>query len=346
MKKILIGMSGGVDSSAAAVILKSEGYEVSGATLRLLGSTPTNDEADAKNVCDKLGINHKILDLHDEFRRSVIDEFISEYECGRTPNPCVTCNRLIKLGLMLDIALSEGFDGVATGHYARVQKSGDRYLLKKGLYAEKDQSYMLYSLSQKQLSHLILPLGALTKEEVRDIADKAGLINSRKKDSQDICFVPDGDYAGFIEETTNKQFEKGNFITADGEILGEHSGVIRYTIGQRKGLGIAVGHPIFVLDKNANDNTVTLGLEDGLFYKRVRVERVNFIPFDTLNGDIRVEAKLRYRHSPQPATLHPDGDGVIIEFDTPQRAPSAGQSAVFYDGDTVIGGGIIINGIK
>lgn len=341
MKKVLIGMSGGVDSSAAAVLMQNAGYDVFGATLRLLGESPTDDERDAASVCEKLNIPHAVFDFHREFETSVIAEFISEYEKGRTPNPCVTCNRKIKLGLMLDKALADSFDFVATGHYARIEKSGDRYLLKKGIYPEKDQSYMLYSLSQEQLSHLLLPLGSLTKSEVREIAEQSGLINSRKKDSQDICFVPDGDYASFIERYTGKTFEKGFFVSSDGDILGEHSGIIRYTIGQRKGLGVAVGHPIFVLDKNPITNTVTLGTEDKLFYKRVKVRNTNFLPFDILQNDIRVEAKLRYRHEPQKATLHPENDGVIIEFDSPQRAPSTGQSAVFYDGDTVIGGGII-----
>ncbi len=346
MEKILVGMSGGVDSSAAAVILQKEGIPIAGTTLRLLGNLPTNDELDAENVCKKLGIEHSVMDLHKEFADTVISEFVSEYENGRTPNPCITCNRKIKLGLMLDSALKQGFSAVATGHYARIERAGERVLLKKGLYPEKDQSYMLYSLSQKQLSHLLLPLGNLTKAQVRSIAEEKGLINSRKKDSQDICFVPDGDYAAFIERYTNRKFEKGNFINCNGEILGEHSGIIRYTVGQRKGLGIAMGHPIFVLSKNAQDNTVTLGLEDRLFYKYVRVEKTNFIPFDTLKSSMKVEAKLRYRHTAQSALIHPDDNGVIIEFDNPQRAPSAGQSAVFYDGDTVIGGGIITDGIK
>lgn len=340
MKKVLIGMSGGVDSSLAASLILESGADAVGATLSLFKSDGA-DISDAARVCGELGIKHSILSFHDDFKKFVTDVFISEYLNGRTPNPCVVCNRYIKFGKMLEAAEKLGCDGLATGHYAAVEKQGGRYLLKRAADEKKDQSYMLYTLNQHQLSRAVFPLGGLTKAEVRHLAEQRGISVSHKKDSQDICFVPDGDYVGFIERTLGKKAAAGDFCDRNGNVLGRHSGIIRYTEGQRKGLGIALGKPMFVLEKKAETNRVILGSEDALFYRRVEVRDINYIPFDSLSSDMRVKAKLRYRHTAQSAVLHPTENGAVLEFDLPQRAPTCGQSAVFYDGDIVIGGGII-----
>lgn len=356
-ERIMTGMSGGVDSSVCAALLLKAGYEVAGVTLRLYdgedydaGLTKTccslSDAEDAKAVCVKLGIPHYVFNFKEAFRQSVIDNFIGEYISGRTPNPCIECNRKIKFEAMLDRAKTLGYDKIATGHYAVVKQSKNgRYLLKKAADSSKDQTYVLYCLTQEQLSRTLFPLGGLTKSEVREIAAENGFINAKKPDSQDICFVPDGDYAAFIERQRGETARHGDFTDIDGRVLGEHKGIIRYTVGQRKGLGIALGKPRFVISKNAETDTVVLGDEEALFYKRVLVNRINFIPFDNLEGEMRVTAKLRYRHTEQPAVIYPTDGGVIAEFDKPQRAPSPGQAAVFYDGDIVVGGGTIVKGI-
>lgn len=341
-KKVLVGMSGGVDSSAAALILKEQGFEVTGVTLKLCGEDKPRDIADAKAVCEKLNIEHITADLKSDFHRFVITDFMEQYKKGLTPNPCLVCNKYIKFGRMLDMAIEMGMDKIATGHYAKVEERNGRFLLLRAADSGKDQSYVLYSLTQHQLSHLVLPLGDLTKPEIRQKADSAGLISADRPDSQDICFVPDGDYAAFIERTDGFISEKGDYVNLSGEYLGEHQGVIHYTIGQRKGLGIALGKPQFVIDKSADTNQVILGDEEHLFKREVTVRDVNFIPFDKLESELRVTAKLRYRHKEQPATIKPLSDGgVQIIFDEPQRAPTPGQAAVFYDGDIVLGGGII-----
>ncbi len=340
-EKILVGMSGGVDSSAAALILKNKGYAVSGVTLTLTDIDNSRDIADAKAVCNTLGIEHIVLDLRKEFREFVISDFINEYKAGRTPNPCIVCNKNIKFGLMLEKAIELGFDKIATGHYAQVKEENGRFLLIRGADLQKDQSYVLYSLNQHQLSHLLLPLGGISKAEVRNETQAAGLISADRPDSQDICFVPDGDYATFIEKTDGFKSQKGDYVDINSKVLGPHEGVIHYTIGQRKGLGIALGKPQFVIDKNPETNRVILGDEEHLFKKQVYIENTNFIPFDSLFKEMQVTAKLRYRHKEQPAVIYPYKDGVMIEFETPQRAPSPGQAAVFYNDDTVVGGGII-----
>ncbi len=343
MMKILVGMSGGVDSSAAAVLLKEKGYLVTGLTLKLCEFDKEQDLSDAKAVCEKLGIEHLTLDLKEEFKKKVMDCFIAQYKEGLTPNPCLECNKYIKFGKMLDTAIEKGYDKIATGHYARVEKQGERFVLKRAKDLSKDQSYVLYSLTQHQLSHLELPLGELSKTQIRNIAEKEGLINANRPDSQDICFVPDGDYASFIQKADGFKSEKGDYVDINGNVLGSHQGVIHYTIGQRKGLGIALGKPQFVIDKSAKGNTVVLGDEEHLFKKEVEVRDVNFIPFDTLSKEMRVTAKLRYRHEPQPCVIYPvNEENVKILFDEPQRAPTSGQAAVFYDGDTVVGGGKIV----
>ncbi len=350
--KTLVGMSGGVDSAVTAHLV-SQNWSAVGITLQLYdGDRPdliekfAREAADAADVCKKLGIDHSVLDLKDDFKSLVIKHFIDEYIAGRTPNPCIQCNIHIKFGLMLNYAEAHGFDSIATGHYARIEQCGDKYLLKKAKDETKDQSYVLYGLTGAQLAKTLFPLGDYTKAQAREIAEELKLCVARKSDSQDICFVPDGDYASFIEKALGTTFAAGDYLDLDGNVLGKHKGVIHYTIGQRKGLGIALGKHAFVLDKNANSNQIVLGDEEHLFYKTVEVSGVNLIASDRLDG-IRAAAKLRYRHKEQPCVIHQIApDRVILEFDTPQRAPSAGQSAVFYDGDIVLGGGIIVKGIK
>ncbi len=347
MDKIMVALSGGVDSSAVAAILKEQGLEIIGATLRLYDKNGeiSTDIADAKSVCEALKIPHFVFDFREEFRNTVVKEFIDDYLNGLTPNPCTVCNKQIKFGEMLKCMESINAVKIATGHYARL-KTDDitgRTLLLKAKDQTKDQTYMLYSLSQEQLSRAVFPLGDLTKAEAREIAAEHKLITHRKSDSQDICFVPDGDYAAFIETTLGVPAKKGNYLNMQGEVIGRHSGVIRYTVGQRKGLGVAFGKPQFVIGKNAADNTVTLGDEEHLFKTRVEVKNINYIPFDNLTSDMRVKAKLRYRHSADDARLIPvDKARAVLEFDRPQRAPTSGQAAVFYDGEVCLGGGIIV----
>lgn len=344
--KVMVGMSGGVDSSAAATLLKSE-YETAGVTLRLIESEKLAQEClDAAAVCEKLGIPHFAADFKAEFSRFVIDNFISEYKAGRTPNPCIQCNKHIKFGAMLQFARDKGYEKIATGHYARVEKSGGRYYIKKAADITKDQSYVLYTLSQEQLASLVLPLGEYTKPQIRAIAEEKGLITARKSDSQDICFVPDGDYARFICEQTGESFASGEYVDINGTVLGEHKGIIHYTIGQRKGLGIALGKPAFVLSKDVSTNRVVLGDEQGLFYRLIEIENINLQAAESVDN-ISAAAKLRYAQKESPCQIHlVDENRAILEFKTPQRAPSAGQAAVIYDGDIVLGGGTIVRGIK
>lgn len=353
MKKIMIGMSGGVDSSVAAHLLLKDGYEAVGVTMKLFDNSDINissekacctadDAEDAKAVCARLGIRHYMLNMTDGFREEVIERFVKAYQQGMTPNPCIDCNRYMKFDRMLKKALELEMDGIATGHYAKVEKQGERYLLKKAEDQKKDQSYVLYTLTQEQLKRLVLPLGGYTKEQVREIALENGFVNAKKHESQDICFVPEGDYYSFIEKYTQKKYPVGDFVDRQGNYLGEHKGIIRYTIGQRRGLGLALKQSMYVLEKDVKSNKVILGYNEDLFSKEVNVKDISFTACDGLCKEEHLLAKIRYNQKEQPATVvQTDENHLKIIFDEPQRAVTKGQAAVIYDGDTVVGGGTI-----
>ncbi|MBQ7836033.1 MAG: tRNA 2-thiouridine(34) synthase MnmA [Clostridia bacterium] len=341
--KVLLGMSGGVDSSAAAVCLQRAGYECIGATMVMHGECDSDGVSDARAVAQALGMDFHVLDVREEFRRFVMEEFVSSYLRGETPNPCIVCNKTLKFGLFADKATALGAEKIATGHYAVVEKCGDRYLLKKGKDPQKDQSYVLYNLTQKVLSRLILPLGAMDKSEVRELALEASLRNAGKKESQDICFVPDGDYVGFIERYTSKIPPEGDFVLRDGKVMGRHKGIIRYTIGQHKKLGLGIHTPLYVLEKDAENNRIILGSNEELFTRTVVAKDLNWIADSTPSFPFRAAAKIRYRHTEQGATVELIADDTVrVTFDEPQRAATPGQAVVFYDGDIVIGGGTVV----
>lgn len=350
-KKAIIAMSGGVDSAVAAYLMKQQEYDAIGVTLKLFtnddfktseGCCTSDDIKDAESVAHRLGMEHYVYNFKDDFEKQVISRFIDAYENGRTPNPCVDCNRHIKFKMLLEKAKELGFDSVVTGHYSRVEKDGGRYLLKKGIDHTKDQSYVLYSLTQDQLSHTILPLGDMTKAQVRKIAEDQNFINANKKESQDICFVSDGKYAEFIESYCNKTYPCGEFVDLEGNVLGMHKGIIRYTIGQRKGLGLALPQPMYVCKTCLDTNKVILGLDSDLFSKELDAEDINLIVCDKLTSPIRVKAKTRYSQLEQSATVWQTGeDSIHVEFDEPQRAITKGQAVVLYAGDVVVGGGTI-----
>ncbi len=352
-KKAMIAMSGGVDSSVAAYLIKQQGFDAIGVTLRLYNNDDAgiddktccslDDVEDAASVAYRLGMKHYAFNMREDFKNEVIDRFISAYENGLTPNPCIDCNRYIKFNKLLRRAEVLGYDYVVTGHYAQIVEENGRYLLKKGFDHTKDQSYVLYSLTQKQLKHTLLPLGGMSKAQVREIAEENGFVNAHKRDSQDICFVPDGDYAGFIERYSGKTYPNGDFVDLEGNVLGEHKGIIRYTRGQRKGLGLALPQPMYVCRTDLEENKVILGLNDDLFSKELDADDINLIAYDKLDAPIRVEAKVRYSQSAQPATVWQTADDRLhIEFDEPQRAITKGQAVVMYDGDVVVGGGRIL----
>lgn len=335
-------MSGGVDSSVAAFLIKDGGDECAGAIMRLLAQSA--EEEAARSVAERLGIPFHVFPLECEFRENVIKPFIDAYRAGLTPNPCVDCNRSMKFGKFLELARGLGMSHIATGHYAVVERdaASGRWLLRRGADIKKDQSYVLWTLTQEQLSRTLLPLGSLSKEEAREIAEAQGFSNAHKKESQDICFVPDGDYAAFIRETTGRADEPGKFVDESGRVIGGHKGLIHYTIGQRRGLGLSLREPLYVRAKNAADNTVALCPENGLYSKTLTASRANFITVEKLNRPARVRAKIRYRAPEQPATVEQLAeDKLRIEFDEPQRAVTPGQSVVLYDGDYVVGGGVI-----
>ncbi len=355
MKKALIAMSGGVDSSVAAYLMVKQGYECMGATMKLYTNSDIDlpkghtccsldDVEDARFVAQSLNIPYYVLNFKERFKEDVMDKFVNSYENGITPNPCIDCNRYLKFEYLFNRARELGLDYVVTGHYALIEFNEDtkRYILKKSPFPEKDQSYVLYSLTQEQLAHTLFPLAKLRKTEVRALAEKNGFINAKKHDSQDICFVPDGDYVSFIENYTNKLYPHGNFIDKEGNVLGEHKGIIRYTIGQRKGLGLSLKEPMYVMNINPIDNTVMLGTNDDLFTTTLIADDVNWISIDRLNEPIRVKAKVRYRHTEAFATVIPyESDKIKVTFDEPQRAITKGQAVVLYDNDIVVGGGTI-----
>ena len=355
-KKVVVGMSGGVDSSVAAYLLKEQGYDVIGVTMQIWqdedraiqeengGCCGLSAVDDARRVAADLGIPYYVMNFKKEFKRDVIDYFIEEYRQGRTPNPCIACNRYVKWESLLKRSLDIGAAYIATGHYARIVKlDNGRYTLMRSATLAKDQTYALYNLTQEQLSCTLMPVGEYSKDEIREIAETINLQVASKPDSQDICFVPDGDYASFIEETTGEKVVPGNFVDLDGNILGQHKGIIHYTVGQRKGLGLSLGKPVFVLKIRPETNEVVIGdNEDALSYT-LRANRINFMSVEDLEGDKRVFAKIRYNHKGAWCTVKKCGeDEILCTFEEPQRAITPGQAVVLYDGDYVFGGGTII----
>lgn len=353
--KAIIAMSGGVDSSVAAFLMKERGFECIGVTMKLFHNEDIgiprdhsccslDDVEDARSVADSLGMPYFVFNFSDRFNEDVIDRFITAYENGMTPNPCIDCNRYLKFDKLFHRAKELDFEYIVTGHYARVEydENSGRYLLKKAIDSDKDQSYVLYSMSQDQLAHTIFPLGGMTKPEVRKIADAQGFVNAHKHDSQDICFVQNGSYADFIEQRTGKIYPDGDFVDTNGNILGRHRGIIRYTIGQRKGLGLALPEPMYVCGFDMVKNTVILGRNEELFSKSLSAKNINLISVSSIDEPMRIKAKIRYRQAEQWAVARQtDEDTLAIEFDEPQRAITRGQAVVLYDGDVVVGGGTI-----
>ena len=359
-KKALIAMSGGVDSSVAAYLTQQAGFQCTGATMRLFDNSilgqdqestccSLDDVEDARSVARRLGFPFYVFNFKDDFEEKVIRKFIRCYECGATPNPCIDCNRYLKFDHLLRRGYELDCDCVVTGHYARIRQDENtgRYLLYKAVDLSKDQSYVLYSLTQEQLAHTRFPLGEMTKAEARTIAEEQGFINARKHDSQDICFVPDGDYVAFMERYTGKKYTPGDYLDLQGNVVGRHKGAVSYTLGQRKGLNLAMGTPVYVCAKDMEQNTVTVGPNEALFSTTLRATDWNWFPFPTLSEPIRVSAKARYNQPPQPATVYPEAEGFArVVFDEPQRALTPGQAVVLYDGEMVVGGGTITDVLK
>lgn len=345
--RVLVAMSGGVDSTVAALLLRRQGWEVEGATFHLwLPGQEGEPEAvrDAREVCAALDIPHHVLDYRELFREKVVDAFAEQYALGRTPNPCVVCNRNIKFGAFLDYAREQGHDKIATGHYAGIvyDEALSRWRLRRSAVRRKDQSYVLYHLSQEQLAAALLPLDGYDKDEIRAIARQEGLAVGEKADSQDICFIPDGDYGAFLDSYTEEDSLSGEFVDSDGNVIGAHQGIRHYTVGQRKGLGGGFAQPMFVRSISPSDNHVVLTAGEGLFSTVLEADEVSWIDFDEPTEPLRVEASIRYAHKPAPATVFPDGKRARVEFDEPQRAITPGQSVVFYRDEYVVGGGTIL----
>ena len=350
MARVFVGMSGGVDSSAAALLLQRQGHRVEGVHLRLLEGLPLPEGSgsaaaeDARAVAERLGVPLHLADLSGPFRESVVADFIAEYQAGRTPNPCVLCNRRLKFGAMLDLTLSLGGEYLATGHYARLRYDAPsgRWLLLRGTDPARDQSYFLYRLTQFQLSHTLFPLGEMAKPDIRALAEQAGLVTAHKRDSQDICFVPDGDYAAFIARCVGEESPAGDFLDGEGRVLGRHRGFLRYTRGQHKGLGLPAEPPLYVQRKDPVTKAIYLGPDAALYSRELTARDCNWIAVEDLTASLRVTAKVRHSRRECPARLTPLGEGrVHILFDEAQRACAPGQSVVFYDGEAVVGGGFM-----
>ena len=355
--KAVIAMSGGVDSSVAAALIKGQGYECIGVTLKLFeaanpllpgmqrGCCSLADVKDAQQAANQLKIPHYVLNFTEAFQKNVIQRFIDTYEAGGTPNPCIDCNRYVKFNNLLLRSRELDFDLLVTGHYARIEQDpGGRFILKKAKDSQKDQSYVLYCLNQNQLEHTRFPLGDLTKNEVRQIAREFGFLNAEKQESQDICFVPNGDYGSFMEQYTGKQYPEGDIIDAEGKILGRHRGIVRYTLGQRRGLGVAANKAVYVTAKNLEANTVTLGNESSLYTKTLIARDINLIACENMEKPQRCMVKTRYLQQEKTALVEQTGpDEIRVSFDEAQRAVTPGQAAVFYNQDIVIGGGTIVS---
>ena len=357
MKKAIIAMSGGVDSSVAALLTMKTGDDCIGATMQLFHNEDigiskeksccsTNDVEDARSVCFRMGIPYYVFNFSEQFRKDVMDRFARSYLRGETPNPCIECNRYLKFDRLIHRMHELQRDYIVTGHYARIRydEEARRYRMYKAVDKDKDQSYVLYMLTQEQLAHIRFPLGEYTKTEVRQIAEENGFVNARKHDSQDICFVPDGDYASFIEKHTGKKDTPGQFVDTLGNVIGPNKGITHYTIGQRRGLGIPAAERLYVLSIEPDTRKVILGSNEELFSRNVIADQVNLISCDRIDKPMRVTAKIRYRHKEQPAVCYQDENGLLhVEFDEPQRAVTRGQSVVLYDGEEVVGGGVIRN---
>ena len=356
-KKVVVGMSGGVDSSVAAWLLKKQGYDVIGVTMQIWqDELPEQQEEnggccglsavdDARRVAERLQIPYYVMNFKKEFKENVMDYFVQEYIDGRTPNPCIACNRFVKWESLLKRSLDIGAEYIATGHYARVEQlPNGRYALRKSATAAKDQTYALYNLTQHQLSHTLMPVGEYTKDEIREMAAEIGLVVANKPDSQEICFIPDHDYAKFIEENTDCRLEEGNFVDKYGNVLGRHKGITHYTVGQRKGLNLSMGHPVFVTAIRPETNEVVIGENEDVFSNIVRCNKLNWMAIEGLaGGEMRVTAKIRYSHKGAPCVIRETGEDMVeCVFDEPQRAATPGQAVVFYDGDYVVGGGTIL----
>lgn len=355
-KKVVVGMSGGVDSSVAAYLLKKQGYDVIGVTMQIWqdenhftqeengGCCGLSAVDDARRVAERLEIPYYVMNFKREFKENVMDYFTAEYLRGRTPNPCIACNRYVKWESLLQRSLEIGADYIATGHYARIEQlANGRFAIKNSVTAKKDQTYALFNLTQEQLSHTLMPVGAYTKDEIRAIAEEIGLMVAHKKDSQEICFIPDHDYAGFIDRECGGQVPPpGNFVSADGEVLGRHKGITHYTVGQRKGLGIALGHPVFVTEIRPKTNEVVLGENEEVFTSRLYADHLNFMALPDIREEIVLKAKIRYSHEGSLCKVIRTGeDEICCEFTEPVRAVTPGQAVVLYDGEYVAGGGII-----